>query len=78
MISTTVSHLVIGYNDLKWQDLGADNPLHKYTEIRLAAQTHRPGLDAATPHLQPQADRTSRRVNLNEVVESIDKMLRRL
>lgn len=70
--------VIIGYNDLIEQDMGVDHPTQKYTEeIRLASQR------AAS--LTQQLLIFSRKqtvqavvLNLNEVVESMDKMLRRV
>ncbi|HEY0258186.1 MAG TPA: PAS domain S-box protein [Candidatus Methylacidiphilales bacterium] len=69
--------VIIGYNDLIEQDLGADHPIKKYTEeIRLASQrasglTRQLLIFSRKQTVQPTV------LNLNEVMESMDKMLQR-
>ncbi len=69
--------VIIGYNDLIEQDLGADHPLHKYTEeIRLASQ-RASGLTRQLLIFSRKQTVQAAVLNLNEIVESMDKMLRR-
>ena len=70
--------VIIGYNDLIEQDLGADHPILKYTqEIGLASQratglTHQLLIFSRKQTVQAVV------LDLNEVIEGMDKMLRRL
>jgi two-component system cell cycle sensor histidine kinase/response regulator CckA len=69
--------VVIGYNDLITESLGADHPLLKYTEeIRLAAE-RASGLTRQLLIFSRKEAVKAVVLNLNEVVESMDKMLRR-
>jgi two-component system cell cycle sensor histidine kinase/response regulator CckA len=69
--------VIIGYNDLIAEDLGADHSLQKYTEeIRLASQ-RASGLTQQLLIFSRKQIVQAVVLNLNEVVESMDKMLRR-
>jgi len=69
--------VIIGYNDLITQDLGPDHPLSKYTEeIRIAAQ-RAAGLTGQLLVFSRKQTVQAIVLNLNEVVEGTEKMLRR-
>jgi two-component system cell cycle sensor histidine kinase/response regulator CckA len=69
--------VVIGYNDLITEALGADHPLLKYTEeIRLASE-RASGLTRQLLIFSRKETVKAVVLNLNEVMESMDKMLRR-
>ena len=70
--------VIIGYNDLIEQDLGVDHAVLKYTEeIRLASQ-RAAGLTQQLLIFSRKQTVQAVVLNLNEVVESMDKMLRRV
>jgi two-component system cell cycle sensor histidine kinase/response regulator CckA len=70
--------VIIGYSDLMMQELGPDSTLHKYTEeIRHAAER----ASALTRQLLVFSRKQTVQtvvLDLNKVVEDMDKMLRRL
>jgi len=70
--------VIMGYSDLIVQDLGADHPLQKYAEeIRLAAK-RAAGLTQQLLIFSRKQAVQAVVLDLNEVVESMEKMLRRL
>src|SRR5476649_1205998 len=70
--------VIMGYGDLIEQDLGPENPLQKYAaEVRLAAQ-RAAGLTQQLLIFSRKQTVQAVVLDLNEVVESMDKMLRRL
>jgi two-component system cell cycle sensor histidine kinase/response regulator CckA len=70
--------VILGYNDLITHDLGADHPLQQYTdEIRLAAQ-RAAGLTQQLLIFSRKQTVQIVVLNLNDVVEGMEKMLRRL
>ena len=70
--------VILGYSDLIAEDLGPENPLQKYAaEIRLAAQ-RAAGLTQQLLIFSRKQTVQAVVLDLNEVVESMDKMLRRL
>jgi two-component system, cell cycle sensor histidine kinase and response regulator CckA len=69
--------VIMGYNDLIAQELGIDHPLHKYAEeIRLASE-RASGLTRQLLIFSRKQTVQTTVLDLNEVVESMDKMLRR-
>ena len=69
--------VIVGYNDLIAEVLGADSSVFKYTEeIRLASQRAN-GLTRQLLIFSRKQTVQAVILNLNEVVESMDKMLRR-
>jgi two-component system cell cycle sensor histidine kinase/response regulator CckA len=70
--------VIIGYNDLIEQELGSDHPIQKYSEeIRLASQ-RATGLTQQLLIFSRKQTVQAVVLDINEVVESMDKMLRRL
>ncbi|HEV3273210.1 MAG TPA: response regulator [Candidatus Methylacidiphilales bacterium] len=70
--------VIMGYGDLIVQDLGAEHPLQKYVEeIRLAAK-RAAGLTQQLLIFSRKQTVQAVALDLNEVVEGMDKMLRRL
>jgi len=70
--------VIMGYSELIVQDLGLENPLQKYAEeIRLAAE-RASGLTRQLLIFSRKQTVQAVVLDLNEVVESMDKMLRRL
>ena len=69
--------VIVGYNDLVAQDLGADNPVHKFTEEIRHASERAVGLTRQLLIFSRKQTVQAVPLNLNEVVESMDKMLRR-
>jgi len=70
--------VIMGYSDLILEDLSPENPLHNYAEeIRQAAQ-RASGLTQQLLIFSRKQTVKTVALDLNEVVESIEKMLRRL
>ncbi len=70
--------VIMGYSDLIVQDLGPDHPLQKYVEeIRLAAK-RAAGLTQQLLIFSRKQTVQAVVLDLNEVVEGMEKMLRRL
>jgi len=70
--------VIMGYSELVMQDLAPDHPLQKYIEeIRLAGK-RAAGLTQELLIFSRKQTVQAEVLNLNEVVESMDKMLRRL
>jgi two-component system, cell cycle sensor histidine kinase and response regulator CckA len=70
--------VIMGYSDLIAQDLGSDHPLQKYAEeIRLASK-RAAGLTQQLLIFSRKQTVQAEVLDLNEVVESMEKMLRRL
>jgi two-component system cell cycle sensor histidine kinase/response regulator CckA len=69
--------VIIGYNDLITQDLGTDHPLQKFTEEIRHASQRASGLTRQLLIFSRKQTVEAVVLDLNEVVESMDKMLHR-
>ncbi|MCE0523012.1 MAG: response regulator [Methylacidiphilales bacterium] len=70
--------VIMGYGDLIVQDLGADHPLQKYAEEIRHAAKRASGLTRQLLIFSRKQDVQAVVLDLNEVVEGMEKMLRRL
>jgi signal transduction histidine kinase len=70
--------VIMGYSDLIVQDLGPDHPLQKYVEEIRHASKRAAGLTQQLLIFSRKQTVQAVALDLNEVVESMEKMLRRL